>query len=248
MGLRPKSVPAAVGLATLGASAAEADERYEQALQRAPLLAQGDVPRRVSPVGHLAACGGHFIGWFGAAWLSFSAMMAVPALAFTDELGIFPVLFVGLFVSIGLLLTYLAIKRGLSAVRIVKNGALTWSVITHTERKVSTSRDSDGHTTTSVSYDVSFMYRTPDGEMRFGEWNLQKPDAVVDEPCELLLYDPADPTQIEFADLLPGGLRIDSQGNATESPKHNVIGLIPFGILLIGPIFGGLMFASFALE
>ncbi|MCA8915310.1 MAG: DUF3592 domain-containing protein [Planctomycetes bacterium] len=245
MGLRPKSVAAAVGLATLGASAAEADARYEQALQRAPLLAQGNVPRRVSLVGHLAACGGHFIGWFGAGWLSFSAMMSVPALAFTDSLGILPVLFVGLFVSIGLLLVYFAIKRGLAAVRIVKNGALTWAVITNTERKVSTSRDSDGNTTTSVSYDVSFMYRTPDGVMRFGEWNLQRPDAIVDEPCELLLYDPEDPTIVEFADLLPGGLRIDSQGNATESVRHNMIGLIPFGILLIGPIFGALMLLGF---
>ncbi|MCB9894703.1 MAG: hypothetical protein H6839_09650 [Planctomycetes bacterium] len=248
MGLRPKIVPMAVGLATLGVGEAEAVQRYDDALQRAPLLAQGSTPRAVSPAGRLSACGGHFIGWFGAGWLSFSLMMSVPALAFVGELGIFPPLFVGLFVSLGLLFVYLAVRRGVTAVKLVKHGALTWAVITGTERKVSTSRDSDGHTTISVSYDVSFMYRTPDGELRFGEWNLQRPDAIVDEPCELLLYDPEDPTTVEFADLLPGGLRIDSQGNATESPKHNVIGLIPWVILPIGPILGALMFASFTVE
>lgn len=224
---------------------AEAATRYESKTDHAPLIGQGSRPRSVTRLGRVAACGGHFLGWFGGAWLGFSLMMLFPAVAFVRELGVFPIAFTGLFVSIGALLMYFAVRRGLAAARLVGFGELTWAVITRTDRKVSTSRDSDGRTSTSVSYDVSFMYRTKEDEICFGEMNLQRPDAITDEDFELLIYDPTNPAQMEFADLLPGGMRIDSQGNTSESSRSNMLGLVPFALLLLGPVFGTLMLLSF---
>ncbi|MCA8946230.1 MAG: DUF3592 domain-containing protein [Planctomycetes bacterium] len=249
MGLKPQSVPQAVGLATLGVrEVADAEARYLSGVERAPLLSQGSPPRPISLLARLSACGGHFLGWFGAGWLSVSSLIMVVAGAVASDLGPFPILFVSLFIAIGLLLLFLAVRIGLRAARLLQHGTLTWAVITHTERKVSTSRDSKGNTTTSVSYDVSFMYRTEDGELRFGETNLPRADKIVDEPCELMLYDPERPEEVEFADLLPGGMRIDSQGNASESTRHNIIGIIPWLLLPLGPILGALMLLSVFLE
>ncbi|MCA8936792.1 MAG: DUF3592 domain-containing protein [Planctomycetes bacterium] len=225
---------------------AEAEARYESRTEHAPLIGQGSRPRSVTRLGSVAASGGHFLSWFGGAWLGFSLMMLFPAVAFVRELGVFPIAFTGLFISIGALLMYFAIRRGLTAVRLVEVGELTWAVITRTDRKVSTSRDSDGRTSTSVSYDVLFMYRTTDGESCFGEINLQRPDAITDEDIELLIYDPTNPAQMEFADLLPGGLRIDSQGNTSESSRSNMLSLIPFALLMLGVLFGILMLRSLA--
>lgn len=245
MGLRPSSIPPNEGLAALDTGDInEALQRYAERLNHAPLLAQGEIPRRVPAPAALSALTGHFMGFFSAFWLSVSLLISMFLLVVGLELGWFPILFVGLFVVIGILLLVLGIRRGLVAVRLVRHGRLSWAVITDKERAVSTSRDSDGRTTTSVSYNISFMYQSDDGELRFGRWNLQRPDDITDEPVELVVYDPENPGTVEFADTLPGGMRLNSQGTVTASNRHVVIGLLPWAILAAGPALGALMVAS----
>ena len=222
----------------------EALQRYEERTANAPLIDSGVLPRPLSLLAKIGACGGSFLGWFAGFWLSVSLFMLVVSISVTRDMGVLPIAFVGFFVTVGILVLYLAVRHGRRGVRMVRTGLLTWGVVTDVQRKVSTSRDSDGRTTTSISYDVSFMYRTPQ-RLRFAMINVNKSTPVTDEHAELVIYDPADPTQVEFADLLPGGIRIDCLGNASESRARSLAGLIPFALILIGPLLGALVAAGF---
>jgi hypothetical protein len=223
------------GLATLGVPTLDdAQRRYEERVAVAALLADGELPRPVSLLGRIGACGGNVLGWFGAGWTALSVIVFSPTIPLYATMGILPVLFTGLFVLIGLFLMGLGVRGGMLAIGLVRRGLLTWAVVTDVNRVVSTSRDSDGRTSKSVSYDVSFMYRDHEGRLHFGKYNLNNPSPITDEQCELLLYDRVDPSTAAFADTLPGGMRIDSQGNATESTRHSLIGLGPFIVLSAG--------------
>lgn len=233
------------GLSILGvASLDEALKQYEERAANAPLIDNGARPRPVSMLAKIGACGGSFLGWFAGFWLSVSLFMLFITVGVASDMGVWPIAFVGLFVAVGLLVLYLAIKRGQRGVRMVRNGLLSWGVVTDVQRKVSTSRDSDGRTTTSISYDVSFMYRTPE-RLQFARINVNKATPITDEQVELVIHDPDDSTVVEFADLLPGGIRIDSMGNASESRAHSLLGLVPFALLLIGPLLGVAVAVSF---
>ena len=244
MGLRPSSVTTLEGLSALNTADIEvAQQRYADRMSRAPLIGDG-TPRQIPRMAAMSALTGHFLGFFSAFWLSVSLLISMFLLVVGLELGWFPVLFAGLFVAIGIVMLVFGVRRGLAAVKLVRNGQLSWAVITDKERVVSTSLDSDGRTTTSVSYNVSFMYQTADAELRFGRWNLQRPDDITDQPVELVVYDPLEPGNLEFADTLPGGIRLDSQGNVLMSRRHAMIGLLPWIILPAGPALGVLMLLS----
>jgi hypothetical protein len=222
-----------------------AAEFYDERAANVPLLVQGSVPRRVSAIARAAACGGNFMSFFGAFWLSVSLMLLVVAIAVSGTLGWGPILFVSLFVAVGAAFVGFGIQRGMLAVRLVSHGRLTWALVNHTAREVSESTDSDGRRTTHVSYRVSFMYRPEASDVHFAEVVLNNPDRIRDEEQELIVYDPTEPTRLEFADLLPGGLRINEMGEASESSSRNLLSLLPFVVIPLGPIFGLMILPQF---
>lgn len=207
------------------------EELYDELTATAPLLSNGNLPRSVAPGSMIAACSGNKFGYIAAGWFGLLSFIAYAATTTSDVPPVFIAALAG-FGLVGVVVVYLACRRGMKAVRLVRHGMLTWAVITGVEKIVTTHRDSNGHTSESVSYDVSFVYRAGDLGLLFGEINVPSASAITDDKQELLIYDPEKPERVEFADLLPGGLRIDSMGHSSASRFFTIAGFLPF---LIAP-------------
>ncbi|MCA8915309.1 MAG: hypothetical protein KDB90_07845 [Planctomycetes bacterium] len=234
-----KDVTEAEGLAKLGvASVVEAAKHYKQRISQAPPLHNNQMPRRISDSAKLGACGGNFFGWVGSAWLSIALMMLVLAAAGeTEELGLL-IVFLAFFVVMGLIILSIAFKRGLRSIRIVRNGLLTWAVVTDVETKIE--RSTGGRTPNTIEYHVSFIYHNYE-RLFFAKANVSRHQPITDQATELLLFSQDDPEHVEFADLLPGGLRIDTTGRVHESGFHTLLGLVPFLMIPAGPIVGAIL-------
>jgi hypothetical protein len=202
---------------------------YLQRIANVSPPAVGQLPRPLGAAARLGGVMGTVASRFATFWLLFlMVFLLVLWIGFGDVMGEmwFPMLFLLLFVAVGVALLMLGIKQGLRDIRLLQNGLLTWALVTDVERHVSTSRDSDGRTSTSVTYHVHFLYGTQDGEVWRRRLSMDRADAVTDEALELLIYDPAKPSVCQFADKLPGGLRLGADGVASSHGFGTAMGVV----------------------
>lgn len=226
--------------------------RYEQHMARAMPPADGTLPRPLSTPARFGSMMGSPATIFATAWFAiltiFYGALVFVFDDFADDLWI-PMLFLLIFVAAGVLVLVMGIKHGLRDLRLVQHGLLTWAIVTNVEQRVSTSRDSDGHTRTSITYDVHFLYGTHAGEVLRGMTNMGSASAVTDEEHELLVYNPANPYECQFADNLTGGLRLSPDGTASAESWRTVLAIvqaciISTAMLAIVSAYGWFLFAE----
>ncbi len=226
--------------------------RYEAHVAGIAPPIDGQLPRPLGLAARIGAMMGNGAVSFATAWLCiltifFGALVFVFD-DFADDLWI-PMAFLLLFVAVGILVVVLGIRQGLKDIHLVRNGRLTWAMVTNVEQRISTSRDSDGHTSTSISYDVHFLYGTHAGEVLRGMSNMGSARNVTDEPHELLLYDPAHPFECRFADSLAGGLRLGPDGRASATSLGTAMGVVQTGLITLALLaivsaYGWFLFAE----
>lgn len=225
---------------------------YEKLIANVLPPVDGQLPRRLGAAARLGGMMGTVGSRFATAWFAFLVVFfLVLTFGFAELMGEFwlPMLFLLLFVAAGAAVLVIGIRKGLRDIRLMRNGLLTWAVVTNVEHQVSTSTDSDGRTSTSVSYDVHFLYGTQAGEVLRGMTNMGRADAVTDEPLELLVYDPANPYDCQFADTLSGGLRLSADGVASAQGVGTAMGIVQacmlgLSFLVILASYATLLFAE----
>lgn len=197
-------------------------------LDRSPPLHQGDIPRVLGPAGLAAAhlCNGFallasIVACVGIAVLSGHTIDVSTA----DTLP--RVLLGALFAAPVIVLLLLGSMRAHRALRMVRLGTLAWSIITSVDvHKRRTADDAYEE----VRYVVRMAYLDHLGALRLGEIELLSASALLDEELELLLFDPANPSRFQFADLLPGWLRINTSGTASIAPTGYALATLCFGL------------------
>jgi len=142
--------------------------------------------------------------------------------------------FILLFLGIGLALAFANAKKGLKACHVLRHGKLAWGTYSHKE-------DSGGRINEEIVYRYFFSFKADDGKEYQVSHSTHKPDTILDEDQEPLLYDPDQPSQGVVIDGLPGGPRITGGGGFTSrSPILGIAALILPGIAAL------LVLASFS--
>lgn len=188
-----------------------ASDFKQMLIQERPPLAQGNVPRHISVPAKLVAVFSNGPA-IGASLLSCAAVVVfsgilVPSDAF-GEVSKWIAIVVTVIVVVLMLLE--GVRRAHAALHLAIWGTLTWSVIRSTEEVVRRVRGPE-HRSTYMTR-VEFAYLTGGDTVRSGTVDLDSAFDVLDEEFELLLYDPRNPNVFQFADLLPGWLRIGVEG------------------------------------
>lgn len=181
----------------------------QKLVQEAPPLGKGEVPRSIPLPGRLVAM------FSSGPSLIASCLASLAVVGFSGKL--FPLDnystiakwsglgFVGVIV---LLLLLQGVVRGLRALRLVVWGRLTWAIIIATEQVLRPGPSSRGESRHMTR--VRFAYDAGAGVIRTATIDLDYAWDLQDEEFELLLCDPEDPRHFQFADLLPGWLRISA--------------------------------------
>lgn len=206
-------------------------EVYRRRIRSAPPVLNENLPRRVSDLGMLAAIGGTYAMFFAMLWFGFlGALMIVSLVVDVPVLAIVALVF-ALF---GLAPLGQGFAEGIRSVRMLRKGFLTWAWVHDVKPQtivIESSRDNGEDRITT--YDLTFMYMSPSGQLLMAELNVRSSSPVTDEELELLLCDPDRPSQVLFADLLPGGLRIDAHGQVSSAPTRTLLGILTLAAALI---------------
>ncbi|MBK8206165.1 MAG: hypothetical protein IPK87_05120 [Planctomycetes bacterium] len=207
-------------------------------LDKSPPLHQGDIPRSLGPAGLAAA---YLCNGFALVASVVTCVGIVLLSGYTIDLstaGTLPRVMLGaLFAIPVIVLLLLGSLRAYRALRMVRLGTLAWSIITSVD--VHRRRTTDD-AYEEVRYVVRMAYLDHLGALRLGEIELLSASALLDEELELLMFDPRNPSRFQFADLLPGWLRINSAGKASISPVGYALATLCIGVPAI-------LLAAFAL-
>ncbi|MBK8206164.1 MAG: hypothetical protein IPK87_05115 [Planctomycetes bacterium] len=208
-------------------------EVYRRRIRSAPPILNDNLPRQVSDLDLLGAIGGTYAMFFAMLWFGFLGGLMVFGFV-ADQTAV--VLVALGFAVFGLAPLWQGFAEGVRSVRLLRKGFLTWAWVHDVKPRVIVVRSrSDGEDREEqiTTYDLTFMYTSPSGQLLMADLNVRSSSPVTDEELELLLCDPDMPSRVTFADLLPGGLRINSHGQVSAAPSQTLLGLLTLAVALI---------------
>ncbi len=95
-----------------------------------------------------------------------------------------------------------------------------------------------------ATYFVTFIYRDEAGAVRQREYNTAHPELLRANRRQLLLHSTGSVNAFELACFIPGGARIDEQGNVRAGWFRTLWCLIPLVYLLLMPLWLPLLILS----
>lgn len=110
------------------------------------------------------------------------------------------VLFILIFPGIGFVFIYFAFKKGIPKIRTIRHGIMTRGKFVKKER-------TGGSINEQHIYDLYFSFKDMSGIEYTAIGSTHKTEAVLDEPEERILYDPADPSNAVVVDAMPASVR-----------------------------------------
>jgi hypothetical protein len=89
-------------------------------------------------------------------------------------------------------------------------------------------------------YKLTFEFTTPDGRVGRVSDQTHETARLEDESVELLLYNPDDINEGAAVDALPGGVRINDDGEITacSMPRALLLSLLPMGSIIVHGLVG----------
>ncbi|MBX3458888.1 MAG: hypothetical protein KF696_02845 [Planctomycetes bacterium] len=210
------------------------NEEYLRRVRSAPPLRNDNLPRKVGPLTLAGAVGyqremGFMLVWSGG-WLTGTHL----AIHQTDTL--FAILMLAV-AGLALALAFVTeTTEVFEAARVLRTGHLTWGLITRQLNDQFVVKEWDGARQVAEPTKIRFLYASPAGQLvvtEFSPSSISKQD-VLDDELELLLCNPDKPSEVQFVDLLPGSLRINSDGQVSAAPVHTVLGV---GVVCVSVLF-----------
>lgn len=217
------------------------NEEYLRRVRNAPPLRNDNLPRKIGALTMLGAIGyqreiAFMLVWSGG-WLIGTHL----ALNQVDSLYAILMLAVA---GLALMLALVSDTSDvLDARGLLRAGHLTWGLITRQLDDHVIVSEWDGEKKVPVPTSIQFLYASPAGQLVVTEFSPRSKvkHAVLDDELELLLCNPDKPSEVQFVDLLPGSLRINSDGQVSAAPLHTVLGVAAMCasvLLLIGLLLG----------
>lgn len=205
------------------------NEEYLRRVRAAPPLRNDNLPRKVSWLTVIGAVGyqpemGFMVMW-SAGWL------AGTHLSIGNTGPWWPLLMLAV-AALALALVWTNEVTGvIEASRILRFWHLTWGLVTRRLEQTYVTQDWEKNTVHGPA-EIQFMYAAPTGQLVSTDVKLFTKEAqvVLDDELELLLCNPDLPSEVKFVDLLPGSLRINSDGRASAAAHHTALGV---GVLLL---------------
>jgi hypothetical protein len=202
----------------------------------APPLSQGTVPRRVPLPGRLVAM------FSNGPSLSASCLASAAVVGFSGRLvkldSYSPIAWwsgLGFISVIVLLLVVHGVLRGRKALELVIWGRLAWAIIIANEEVIRPGPRSGGERNHMTR--VRFAYNAGGDTIRTATIDLDAAWDLQDEEFELLVYNPQDPSQFQFADLLTGWLRIGTDATPEVwKPGYAVLAAAVLTPIILGVI------------
>ena len=115
-------------------------------------------------------------------------------------------LFVCIFPAVGIGFIIPALRHGRKACRLLGNGRLAVGILRAME-------PTGSHINKRPVYRMVFGFQAEDGRPYEATAKTHEPERLRDQPRELLLYDPLDPSYAVMLDSLPGSPEIDLKGS-----------------------------------
>ncbi len=109
-------------------------------------------------------------------------------------------LFIYIFPAIGLSFLFLAIKRGIPAIKALKCGLITRGTFVRME-------STGGSINNQTIFDVYFTFKDITGREYTAKGSTHKTWLVQDEPEERIIYDPGDPANAVVIDAMPSAVK-----------------------------------------
>lgn len=201
-------------------------EVYRRRIRAAPPILNDNLPRTVTDLDMLAAIGGTYAMSFAVFWFGF--LGAIMIVSLIQEHAVTAIVAL-VFAVFGLAPLWQGFSDGLRDVRMLRKGYLTWAWVHDVKPRVTMVKSGsagDDREDQITTYDLTFMYTSPSGQLLMADLNVRSSSPVIDEELELLLCDPDMPSRVTFADLLSGGLRINSHGKVTSAPGRTLLGIL----------------------
>lgn len=231
----------------VGLSARNLDA-FQQLTAGAPELKQGGQPRTVPFLAWLATCtqnpfgiGATFTGVFALTVVLIIARSAIVA----GTIGVVGIVAIVILLSIPGVLAALAIVRANKSTRLLKDGRLTWGIVTRRFRSRTDFRERDGLRSTKSSgkapaivHILEYVYVDEAGHMHRQEDQTRVKgdvDELVKDPFVIVCHDPDAPGTSALPGLLPGKLRMSVEGNVTMTGGRKLAGLLPVIVALALP-------------
>lgn len=128
------------------------------------------------------------------------------------------ILFVLLFPLVGLFLFLPGLSKGLRANHLLKEGKLAYA-------RLLEMRETNTEINDEPVMELIFEFEADDGRTYQISEKTHKPDDLLDDEEERLLYDPLDPNRAVLFDNLPGTPEIDTKGHFVFSPWRGIFSL-----------------------
>ena len=223
-------------------------EAFRELIVDAPELKQGERPRKVPALTWLATCAQNPFG-FGATFTAVFALTVVLIILrsaiVSGSIGTGGVVTIAILLAIPGGLAVLAIVRTNKSTRLLKEGRLAWGVVTRRFRFRTSFQERDGLLSTkssgnapAIQHVVEYVYVDDAGYLyRCEDRTRVKQDAddLVEDPFVLVCHDPDVPGASLLTGLLPGKLRVSTDGFVTMSGGRKLAGLLPVLVVLAIP-------------